>query len=306
MCEETARAMNSVPFVSIIVPVYNDLERLDLCLQALSGQTYPATRYEIIVVDNRSEVDIKSITSRYPKVKYLREDKPGSYAARNAGIRGSCGTLLGFTDADCIPADTWIECGVNRVEGTTNCGLVGGKIVLTFRENEHPTIPELYDRYFTFKQDRYVLESHYAATANLFTTADVVRKVGAFDETFKSAGDREWGRRVWRHGYKLIYAEEVRIHHPARRTFAEHYRRAIRSGGGLYTLDKTQSPGTRSVRDWIRMATPPLKRIGLIVSDKEIPSLQARVGIAGMTTAIKYILFWEQLRVALGGKPRCY
>ena len=33
---------NARPTVTVIVPHYNDLERLDLCLNALEAQTYPA------------------------------------------------------------------------------------------------------------------------------------------------------------------------------------------------------------------------------------------------------------------------
>ena len=47
-------------FVSVIIPVYNDSNRLKLCLQALEKQTYPSERYEVIVVDNNSTEDINS------------------------------------------------------------------------------------------------------------------------------------------------------------------------------------------------------------------------------------------------------
>ena len=42
------------PTVSVIVPHYNDLERLNICLDALGGQTFPVDRFEIIVADNDS------------------------------------------------------------------------------------------------------------------------------------------------------------------------------------------------------------------------------------------------------------
>jgi cellulose synthase/poly-beta-1,6-N-acetylglucosamine synthase-like glycosyltransferase len=40
------------PFVSVIIPVYNNLERLKTCLEALEEQTYPRNLYEVIVVNN--------------------------------------------------------------------------------------------------------------------------------------------------------------------------------------------------------------------------------------------------------------
>lgn len=42
------------PFVSVIIPVFSDAERLRICLMALEQQTYPRSFYEVIVVDNGS------------------------------------------------------------------------------------------------------------------------------------------------------------------------------------------------------------------------------------------------------------
>ncbi|MDZ7736204.1 MAG: glycosyltransferase [Gammaproteobacteria bacterium] len=40
------------PYVSVIVPVYHDWDRLRDCLHALSQQHYPPESLEIIVVNN--------------------------------------------------------------------------------------------------------------------------------------------------------------------------------------------------------------------------------------------------------------
>ncbi|MBF0233903.1 MAG: glycosyltransferase family 2 protein [Desulfamplus sp.] len=53
-----------IPFISVIVPTYNDSLRLSYCLNALRSQTYPKSRYEIIVVDNNSTEDIRSIANQ--------------------------------------------------------------------------------------------------------------------------------------------------------------------------------------------------------------------------------------------------
>ncbi len=70
-------------FVSVIIPVYNELIRLKTCLQALEDQTYPKHAYEVIVVDNGSDEDIKTIVAGFNQVKQSYEAQPGSYAARN-------------------------------------------------------------------------------------------------------------------------------------------------------------------------------------------------------------------------------
>ncbi|MDD5217954.1 MAG: glycosyltransferase, partial [Candidatus Omnitrophica bacterium] len=209
------------PYVSVIVPVYNDLAGLNNCLFVLTSQTYPRDRYEIMVVDNGSEENVRMITQCYPQVRLVFEPVRGSYAARNQGIRHSYGEILAFTDSDCMPAANWIERGVEQLGAVPNCGLVGGRIGLVFRDPQRPTAAELYDRFFYFHQDAYVRDKHFAATANLFTSRRVFEKIGLFDDGLQSGGDREWGRRVYAAGYAQVYAEDVTVFHRARSHWAD-------------------------------------------------------------------------------------
>ena len=96
----------SPKFVSVIIPVYNDLKLLSTCLECLDRQTYPKTRFEVLVVDNGSDLPVQPIVSRYSNVKLEKESMPGSYAARNRGIAAARGEILAFTDADCRPSPT--------------------------------------------------------------------------------------------------------------------------------------------------------------------------------------------------------
>ena len=76
----------STPFVSVIIPVYNDPIRLQTCLQALEDQTYPKSSYEVIVVDNGSDESIEPIVAEFSQAKATYKAQPGSYAASNKGI----------------------------------------------------------------------------------------------------------------------------------------------------------------------------------------------------------------------------
>src|ERR1700730_1412047 len=109
--------MDGCPDVSIIIPVFNQTNELLRCLRALEAQTYRTGCFEVVIVDNGSDPPIDQLTEPFPFVRCIREPKPGSYAARNRGIEASRAELLGFTDADCVPADTWLERGVRAVQG---------------------------------------------------------------------------------------------------------------------------------------------------------------------------------------------
>ncbi|MFD2438084.1 glycosyltransferase [Modicisalibacter luteus] len=71
-------------FVSVIVPVYKDWHKAERCIEALSLQTYPRDWYEIIVVDNDESSPGHQLLH---DCILISEPKPGSYAARNAGLQ---------------------------------------------------------------------------------------------------------------------------------------------------------------------------------------------------------------------------
>lgn len=64
------------PFVSIIIPVFNDVEGLKTCLEALERQIYPTDDWEIAVVDNGPDDSIKDCVARFPRASYLVETIP--------------------------------------------------------------------------------------------------------------------------------------------------------------------------------------------------------------------------------------
>lgn len=76
-------------------------------------------------------------------------------------------------------------------------------------------------------------QQHFGATANIFTTRATMGRVGAFDARLMSGGDREWGQRVHAAGLPVLYAPDVVVCHPARRTFREHAGRLRRVLGGI-------------------------------------------------------------------------
>lgn len=249
------------PFVSVIVPVLGDVDRLAACLDALEDQTWPGDGYEILVVDNGPERGGCAAAAGRVHVRLLREEVPGSYAARNCGLGAARGELLAFTDADCIPAPDWIERGVERLLEEPGCGLVAGRIRLTVRDPRHPTAVELYESVAAFRQDDYVAQRHFGATANVFTTRAVMDRVGPFDPRLKSLGDVDWGVRVFEAGFRQLYAPNALVDHPARRTVGEFVRRSARMTRGFRDLRGTDRWPVGKRRRYAALGLPPLRAV---------------------------------------------
>ena len=205
---------------SVIIPTYHSWSDLQLCLDRLAGQTVPEADFEIIVVNNAPD-DVPPGGLRTPlNCRIITEPKPGSYAARNAGIAAASTDLLFFTDADCRPYPDYIERGLQAFAARPDIMRFAGAVELEAAEAEW-TIPEIYDRMTCLRQDRYASQGR-AATANVFVRRSAFERVGLFDDQALSGGDMEWSRRAQAEGLELVYDPAVIVGHPARLTFESH------------------------------------------------------------------------------------
>lgn len=109
-------------FFSVIVAARNEEQFLPVLLKKLKKQNYPDSRYEAIIVSDRStdKTDelIKNYAGEYDNFHYLRIDKKGEKLvgkknALSTGIEKAKGEILLFTDADCSPRENWIR-SMNR------------------------------------------------------------------------------------------------------------------------------------------------------------------------------------------------
>ena len=290
------------PFVSVIVPVYNDAEGLVKCLRALVAQTYRADRYEIVVVDNGSEIDISSVTSEYSIVRLAREELPGSYVARNKGISLSKGEVLAFIDSDCVAIPEWLQTGVDVLLATQNAGLVGGKVDFSFKNPSEPNIWEAYDTVVHFNQQAYIEKEGFSGAGNLFTTRAVFGRVGVFDAEIRSGGDREWSKRVGQAGLSLIYSDDAKVNHPARSTYAELSEKTRRLAGGMHYLNTSGQVSVEKV-GFVHHLVPPLAVMKRALDDERWKPAR-RVHLMFLALMFKTIRTAEIIRIMIGGSAR--
>jgi GT2 family glycosyltransferase len=258
------------------------------CLEALMKQSYPKDCYEIIVVDNGQNYGIESLVKKYPNVFLVAEVRPGSYIARNTGLYHARGEFIVFTDADCIAHTDFLSSGISVLESDENCGLVGGQIVLQELIPQQPTAVELFEREFTFTQEKYIKKGKQASTANVFTSAEVIKKVGNFDQNLKSTGDFEWSHRISKAGYELFYSPEACVYHPTRRTWKAIAKRTKRIAGGKH--DKLMNTGftVKKFLVGLRRAAFPLGRARQIIGSEKL-SLANKIKIFSVMIFVSII-----------------
>jgi glycosyltransferase involved in cell wall biosynthesis len=242
------------PYVSVIIPVYNDFAHLNDLMISLVNQTYGSHNFEVIVVDNGSDEDVSSITDKF-NVTLLYENKvQSSYAARNKGISVAKGEVFAFIDSDCKADNNWIDEGMKSLE-QKDVSLVGGNVIFAFSEKKRAA--EYYDAVNNFQFEEKIKRGT-CGGGNLFVKKKVFDIIGIFDGSVKSGGDVMFSRKATESGLKLLYAPKAIVFHPTR-TFRQLAIKTFRVGVGKSDINKSQ-PNSFAEK------TPKLVQSGSILS----------------------------------------
>ncbi|MBS1955886.1 MAG: glycosyltransferase family 2 protein [Cyanobacteria bacterium SZAS-4] len=97
-----------MPLVSVIIPCYNPNEYLTDAINSVLKQTL--TDFEVVVVDDGSQVDVENLIPRDSRVTYSRQGHNGVAISRNLGFSLTTGDYVAFLDAD----DLWQPTKLDR------------------------------------------------------------------------------------------------------------------------------------------------------------------------------------------------
>jgi glycosyltransferase involved in cell wall biosynthesis len=289
--------LTNLPFVSVIVPVFNDPTGIKNCLMALSLQSYPAARFEVIIVDNGSSPPIATPPLLPFRGRVEVCGKSGSYAARNAGAKIASGDILAFTDADCIPCVEWLTAGVAELGKHDNKCIIGGDVHISA-----PTVRTgvaLYQYATGFQQKENIVNKGFTATANLFCTERQFAVVGPFDERLLSGGDRDWSWRAAQAGFGLAFAQLAFVDTAPRISLRSAIRQTRRTTAGRKHLRQ------HGLNIQGNNALSPHRSIGesvaWILKNTDLSSRE-RLKVLAVASILKGVSWLENLRLSLGGK----
>jgi glycosyltransferase involved in cell wall biosynthesis len=219
----------SSPDISVIVPVRNGEHQLPHLLGALAKQTLPRDRFELLVVDDCStDGTVELLRASGLATVLSTPRRGGSYVARNVAGRAARGSIMAFTDGDCVPAPDWLERGLERMRAGT-ADLLAGHVHLPL--GPRPSAAALLDASRHLDQQRAVADG-FGATANLWLPARVFSQTGMFNEKLISGGDTEFCHRAVAGGARLAYAPDVVVMHPVRDRRGDMARKTYRLGYG--------------------------------------------------------------------------
>ena len=158
--------------ISIVIPVYNEAERLSACLDAIA--LLRPRPLEVIVVDNNSDDESYEIASRYSFVTVLRETRQGVVYARNRGFNAAHGSIIGRIDADTLLPVDWIKRVFGIFEDPTISAVSGAAHYYDFALSQ---LADGLDGYFRYHLAAQLKDTNFLWGANMAVRRSAWRSV---------------------------------------------------------------------------------------------------------------------------------
>jgi GT2 family glycosyltransferase len=214
----------SSPQLSILLVLYNRAELTLACLRSLLPRL-AGVRAEIVLVDNASGDETALLLDRIRGATILRNrDNRGFPAGVNQAASAASGEFLLLLNNDTEVLDDSPDAALRFLAENPDVGAVGGRVLLldgTLQEagcvlgrdghsaqygrGDSPEAPE-----YQFRRD-----VDYCSAAFLMTRRDLFHKLGGLDVSFSPGyfEDADYGIRLWRAGWRVVYLPEVAIVH---------------------------------------------------------------------------------------------
>jgi glycosyltransferase involved in cell wall biosynthesis len=283
------------PVVSVVIPHLNQPEALEICLTSLDAQTLNRDLFEVIVVDNGSQLFPKVIAGRHSNVKLALELSPGPGNARNRGVSKALGDVLAFIDADCRAHPRWLQNALQALESTPPRTILGGDVQI-WRDNQTTySALEAYESVFAYRFKMYIEQRGFSGTGNLIIRRNEFDSVGRF-KGIEFAEDIDWGHRALAAGFKFRFEPNVVVYHPARQSFRElcvkwdrHIQHALNSARGkplwrLRWFARSLAILGSSILDWTQ-----------IVASDRVCGVRARLKACFVLVAVRTYRAWKMV-----------
>lgn len=212
--------------ISIVIPTYNEPERLLAALRSLALQDYPAEAVEIVVVDDASPIFhpelYRQAAAPFPLRLIRHSINQGRARTRNTGIRAASGEIVLFLDSDMTvePGFLRAHAQAHQQAGTVAIGHI----------RFGPQVPANgLTRYLDSRGVHRFREGEAVpfkcfVTGNSSVRREQLLRVGLFDEDFTAYGgeDLELGYRLHLDGALFRFADQARSLHHHLRPFRQH------------------------------------------------------------------------------------
>ena len=217
--------------ISVVLPTYNRLDRLQRVLRGLAQQTMPLDQFEVIVVSDGSTdgtdaylENLLAVDGRTPlQLTAVFQPNQGVAATRNHGIRYANSPLILFIDDDVMPASHLLAAHWDAHQQYGPDAIVMGPMLTPDDFDMAPWVQ--WEQAMLMKQYDDMQAGRWQPTARQFYTGNTslarchLEAVGGFDAAFRRAEDVELAYRLAQHGLCFYFEANAVGYHYAERSF---------------------------------------------------------------------------------------
>ena len=212
------------PLVSVLIPVYNQIDYTLKCLASIKQQM-PTVTMEIVVADDCSTDATPEVLAQVEGITVVRhQENLGFLRSCNRAVDSCCGDFIFLLNNDTMVHDGWLDKLVETFSAHPDAGLVGSKLVYpdgtlqeaggivwkdasgwNYGRNGDPDAPEF----------NYFREVDYVSGAAILFPRALFLTLGKFDENLAPAyyEDTDFAFSVRKNGKKVYFQPASVITH---------------------------------------------------------------------------------------------
>lgn len=218
MLDWTPPQPETLPLVSIVIPVYNRPAEIAECLASLQSLDYPEDKVEVIVVDDASRDQTVAKVRRFDVRLIVQPNNMGQSAARNVGVAAASGEIIAFLDSDCIAEKGWLRELVPYFQDP-RVALIGGYVGAYYKEKRMDRYEQVCSA-LNMGADAVLGRGEgsvfYVPTCNMLVRKEMYEQVGGLDETLQVGEDVDLCWRMMQAKHHLFYIPRGRVLHKHR------------------------------------------------------------------------------------------
>lgn len=212
------------PVVSIIIPVFNQIDYTYKCLMSIEKYTKDVP-YEVIIADDVSFDGTKFIDGYVENVRVNRNLKNTGFLLNcNNAAKIARGKYILFLNNDTEVTENWLSSLVDLIESDNSIGMVGSKLVYPdgrLQEAGGVILSNGTGRNYGGGDDpekpqyNYVRDVDYISGASIMLSKQLWEQIGGFDERYVPAycEDSDLAFEVRKAGYRVVYQPKSVITH---------------------------------------------------------------------------------------------
>ncbi|MCC8096879.1 MAG: glycosyltransferase [Tannerellaceae bacterium] len=222
-----------MPYLSLIIPVYNRPYEVEELLESLTRQT--VKDFEVILVEDGSEITCEKEFERYRNqltLSYYYIPNGGPGQARNFGVMQATGTYLVVLDSDCILPEGYIYAVLEELR-TKNADAFGGpdRASDAFTPVQKAINYSMASFFTTggIRGGKKELDKFYPRSFNMGIRKSVYERLGGFSK-MRFGEDIDFSIRIYKAGYKVCLFSTAWVYHKRRTDWKKFFRQVFNSG----------------------------------------------------------------------------